>query len=210
MSKSTEIILASSSPRRKKLLKMLLSNFGLTFKAVAAGIEENHRNAGNDFGSLVRKIARQKAHEVSGNYQGLIIAADTIVVLNGRVIGKPASPKDAVGILKELSGKTHSVYTGITFLDNVHNKMNSTFEQTLVTFRKLKPKEITSYVDSGSPMDKAGAYGIQDDFGCTFIKRIEGDYFNVVGLPILKTYLGLQKFIPLRARGHAPLSKFNR
>jgi septum formation protein len=197
LSKRTKIILASSSPRRKKLLKMLLSNLGLTFKTVAAGIEENHRNTGNDFGSLVKKISKQKAKEVSRNYRGLIIAADTVVVLNGQVIGKPASPKDAVEILKKLSGKTHSVYTGITFLDNVHSKMNSTFEQTFVTFRKLKSREITSYVNSGSPMDKAGAYGIQDDFGCTFIKKIEGDYFNVVGLPIMKTYLGLKRFIKM-------------
>jgi len=178
---------------------MLLSNFGLKFKAVPAGIQEDHRCTGGKFAELVKRISKQKASHVSKHHTGLIIAADTIVVLDGKVIGKPTSPLHAIKILKRLSGKTHHVYTGVTILPAYSEGKGSysTFERTCVKFRKLTAKEINSYVCSRSPMDKAGAYGIQDDFGCTFVEKIEGDFFNVVGLPILKTYRGLKKFIKL-------------
>ena len=97
-----------------------------------------------------------------------------------------------------LSGKTHKVYTGLVILNSYSNKLYKTYEVTKVKFRKLLSKEIDFYVNSNAPMDKAGAYGIQDDFGSTFIEKIEGDYFNVVGLPLLKTYIGLKNFVKLK------------
>jgi septum formation protein len=100
-------------------------------------------------------------------------------------------------MLKFLSGKSHKVYTGLVILDSISGKIYKTFETTSVKFRKLSLKEIKFYVKGGSPMDKAGAYGIQDDLGSTFVEKITGDYFNIVGLPLLKTYTGLSKFFNL-------------
>jgi septum formation protein len=123
----------------------------------------------------------------------IIITADTIVILNGKVIGKPTSKTDAVKILTQLSGRSHTVYTGLYVLNQKTNKLLFDFERTEVEFRKLKKDEIIDYVDGGSPMDKAGAYGIQDDFGAVFVKRINGCYYNVVGLPLTKLYNALRK-----------------
>jgi septum formation protein len=98
-------------------------------------------------------------------------------------------------MLKSLSGKEHKVYTGIAIIDKEHDLIYKTHETTKVKFRKISDKEIMFYVSGGSPMDKAGAYGIQDDFGSTFVEKINGDYFNVVGLPVVKTYLGLNRVL---------------
>ena len=187
------IILASKSPRRKFLLKMLLDNFGLKFDSIPANIVEFYGDNVKNYGSLVIQLARQKASKVHEKQQGLIIAADTIVVLHNKILGKPATKNEAKWILKLLSGKTHRVYSGLSILSS--NGSYESYEVTNVSFRKLLDEEIDFYVNSGSPMDKAGAYGIQDDFGSTFIKKIDGDYFNVVGLPLLKTYIGLKKLI---------------
>ena len=123
----------------------------------------------------------------------IIITADTIVVLEGKVIGKPTSKTDAVKILSCLSGKVHTVYTGFCVLNQKTKKMLLDYERTEVEFRPLKKDEIIDYVEGGSPMDKAGAYGIQDDFGAVFVKRINGCYYNVVGLPLTKLYNVLRK-----------------
>ena len=141
-------------------------------------------------------LAYLKALEVSKKHNGIIIGADTLVVLNGRLLGKPISKKDAVKMLQSLSSNEHKVYTGIAIINN-SNLIYKAFEVTKVKFRKLSFKEIKFYVASGSPMDKAGAYGIQDDYSSTFVEKINGDYFNIVGLPILKTYLGLNKILHL-------------
>ena len=127
----------------------------------------------------------------------MIIGADTIVVFNGRILGKPANKKEAARMLRLLSGNEHRVFTGLAMIDKRKQFIYRTFEITFVKFRKLTGKEIAFYTSTGSPLDKAGAYGIQDDFGSTFVERIRGDYFNVVGLPILKTYLGLEKHLGL-------------
>lgn len=187
------IILASKSPRRRYLLKMLLGNFGLKFDAIPANIVEFYGDNVKNYGSLVIKLARQKAFKVYEKQQGTIIAADTIVVLHNKILGKPTTKDEAKRILKLLSGRTHKVYTGLSILSS--NQSYESYEVTNVSFRRLLDEEVDFYVNSGSPMDKAGAYGIQDDFGSTFIRKIDGDYFNVVGLPLLKTYIGLKKFI---------------
>jgi len=190
-----KIILASGSPRRKMLLNALLKKFGLKFVVIPANIEEYIPAKINDFGKFTADLAELKALEVAQNNNGLIIAADTIVVYKNKVLGKPGSKSEAKKMLNFLSGKKHNVFTGICIVDTEKNQYIKTYEKTEVSFRKLQNKEIEFYVNSGSPMDKAGSYGIQDDLGSTFVKSIKGDYFNVVGLPVLKLYLNMSKFI---------------
>jgi len=190
-----KIILASGSPRRKMLLNALLKKFGLKFVVIPANIEEYIPAKINDFGKFTADLAELKALEVAQNNNGLIIAADTIVVYKNKVLGKPGSKSEAKKMLNLLSGKKHNVFTGICIVDTEKNQYIKTYEKTEVSFRKLQNKEIEFYVNSGSPMDKAGSYGIQDDLGSTFVKSIKGDYFNVVGLPVLKLYLNMSKFI---------------
>lgn len=195
MKNTKKIILASGSPRRKMLLNALLKKFGLKFVVIPANIEEYIPAKINDFGKFTADLAELKALEVAQNNNGLIIAADTIVVYKNKVLGKPGSKSEAKKMLNFLSGKKHNVFTGICIVDTEKNQYIKTYEKTEVSFRKLQNKEIEFYVNSGSPMDKAGSYGIQDDLGSTFVKSIKGDYFNVVGLPVLKLYLNMSKFI---------------
>ncbi len=195
MKNTKKIILASGSPRRKMLLNALLKKFGLKFVVIPANIEEYIPAKINDFGKFTADLAELKALEVAQNNNGLIIAADTIVVYKNKVLGKPGSKSEAKKMLNLLSGKKHNVFTGICIVDTEKNQYIKTYEKTEVSFRKLQNKEIEFYVNSGSPMDKAGSYGIQDDLGSTFVKSIKGDYFNVVGLPVLKLYLNMSKFI---------------
>ncbi len=190
-----KIILASGSPRRKLLLKALLKNFGLKFVVIPANIEEYIPAKIADYGKFTANLAELKACEIASRKNGLIIAADTIVVYKNKVLGKPASKTEAKRMLKLLSGNKHRVYTGICIYDTENNRVVKTFEKTEVIFRNLENREIEYYIKGGSPMDKAGAYGIQDDLGSTFVKKINGDYFNVVGLPVLKLYQCMNKFI---------------
>lgn len=190
------IILASSSPRRRYLLNMLLRNFGLKFEIIPANIRE-YIHYEKSYSTLVKSLALDKANAVADSEKGLVISADTIVVLNGKVLGKPENSRDAVRMLQLLSGKEHKVYTGVCFVNRALNISETDYEMTKVKFRNINIKEINFYVKSGSPIDKAGAYGIQDDFGSTFVEKIKGDYFNVVGLPVVKTYLHLQKILKL-------------
>lgn len=192
-----KIILASSSPRRKQLLEMLLKNFGIKFKVIPSMINESGYKASGKYPAFVQQLALDKAMDVASQNRGIIIGADTVVVFKNKMISKPVSNFDAKRILNLLSGNMHTVYTGIAIVDSVTKKIFIDYESTKVTFRKLSSKEINKYIHSGSPMDKAGAYGIQDDYGSTFVNKINGDYFNVVGLPIVKTYLGLKNFLRL-------------
>jgi septum formation protein len=140
----------------------------------------------------VKRLALHKSDEaVSKIKNGILITADTIVVLGKEIIGKPKNEKDAFKILSKLSGKTHIVFTGFAIKNLSNNRIIVGYEKTYVTFRKLTLKEISEYIKTGSPMDKAGAYGIQDDFGAVFVKRIDGCYYNVVGLPLAKIYKSL-------------------
>ena len=183
------IYLASKSPRRRKLLKQL----GINFKAFSVNSIEDFLDGEHPI-DCVKRLANEKM-EIAKNRvnNSIIITADTIVVLKGKVIGKPTSKTDAVKILTQLSGNVHTVYTGLCVLNQKTNKLLFDFEKTEVEFRALNKDEIIDYVDGGSPMDKAGAYGIQDDFGAVFVKRINGCYYNVVGLPLTKLYSALRK-----------------
>jgi len=183
------IYLASRSPRRRKLLKQL----NIDFKSIKVDTKESIGKGEKPI-PIVKRLANEKMKNAKERIKnGIIITADTIVVLNGLVIGKPKNKKHAIVILKQLSGKTHIVYTGFAIYNSKNDILISDYEKTFVKFRKISIKEIEEYVNSGSPMDKAGAYGIQDDFGAVFIEGINGCYNNVVGLPLTKVYQALMK-----------------
>ena len=186
------ITLASSSPRRKELLKKLFQDFEI----LPAKGEESATSKNPE--EIVLELSRQKAEEIQSlipdSTDYLIIGADTVVSLEGNVLGKPADEKDAEKTLAMLSGKVHQVYTGVTllFFQNGIHKSISFAECTHVTFYPITAAEISAYVRSGEPMDKAGSYGIQGNGG-RFIERIEGSYENVVGLPSARIYQVLKK-----------------
>lgn len=185
------IYLASKSPRRQKLLRQI----NLNFKVITVDVDESLLINESPVKTIKRLSSEKlkKAKEKINN--GIIITADTIVVLNKEILGKPVDEKDAYKILNKLSGKIHIVYTGFAISNLNKNITIIDYEKTFVTFRKLNRKEIYDYIKTGSPMDKAGAYGIQDDFGAVFIQKINGCYYNVVGLPLSKVYTTLQKVI---------------
>jgi len=184
-----KIILASKSPRRKQLLKSIK----LKFEVVVSDFNEDLIVEKNPK-KLVEKISKQKAKTVAKKHKNaIIIAADTTVVLDGGIIGKPGSKKDAIEILKKLSNRSHEVITGFTVLDSKTKKIVTKSVVSKVYFKKLTEKEILAYIKTGEPMDKAGAYGVQDRAGA-FIEKIEGDFFNVVGLPIFNVCKALLKF----------------
>ncbi len=185
------IYLASKSPRRKKLLEQL----NLKFKIINAEIDEKVFPGESPI-KAVKRLAAAKLNKAMLHIKnGIIITADTIVVIDKKIIGKPENKKDAVKILKSLSGQTHAVYTGFSVYNSSTKKIITDCELTKVTFRNLTNDEIKNYVLTGSPMDKAGAYGIQDDFGAVFVKKINGDYYNVVGLPLTKVYEALLRVL---------------
>ena len=185
------VYLASKSPRRQKLLKQL----NINFKILSIEIDETVNN-GEKPVNAVKRLSIEKLSEAKKSVNhGIIITADTIVVLDKKIIGKPANENDAIKILKKLSGKTHSVYTGFSIFNSAKETSITDYEKTLVTFRELTSEEIKDYVNTGSPMDKAGAYGIQDDFGAVFIEKINGCYYNVVGLPLTKLYQSLLRIV---------------
>jgi len=185
------IYLASQSPRRKHLLKQI----GISFKSLSVDLDEKFIDNESPI-KTVKRLSLEKL-ELAEKFKddGILITADTIVVLNSKIIGKPKSRKDAKLILSQLSNKTHFVYTGFAIKNSVTNDLIVDYEKTSVTFRELSRKEISDYVGDGSPMDKAGAYGIQDDYGAVFVSKINGCYYNVVGLPLSKIYESLNKVI---------------
>lgn len=185
------IYLASKSPRRKKLLRQLKIKFKILDLHFHEKIYE-----GEDPIFSVKRLSIEKLNKALLKIKkGIIITADTIVVIDGIILGKPKSKSDAKRMLKKLSGRTHTVFTGFSVYNSANNKLLTDFEKTDVTFRKISDDEIEDYILTGSPMDKAGAYGIQDDFGAVFIEKINGCYYNVVGLPLTKLYLALQRII---------------
>lgn len=184
-----EFVLASQSPRRKELLRQI----GLSFTTDPAHIDESVR-AGEAPGDYAVRLALDKAREVAGRRKvGVIIAADTIVVVDDDILGKPADADDAGRMLGMLSGRMHRVITGVALLDAGTGKAVSRFAVTNVWFRELSLGEIAAYVATGEPMDKAGAYGIQGK-GALLIEKIEGCYANVVGLPIALLHTLLREF----------------
>ena len=174
------IILASGSPRRRELLEML----GLEFEIrPAKGGEHPPEGAGPE--ETVLALAGAKAEEVAEHSaeNDVIIAADTIVWLEGELLGKPRSEEDAARMLRELSGRSHEVWTGVCVLRGGEKLLGA--ERTLVRFRRLEESEILAYIATGEPMDKAGAYGAQG-LASLFVEGIEGDFFNVMGLPLCR------------------------
>lgn len=175
--KDAKIILASASPRRRELL----AQAGFEFEVVTSDVDEVVDPSLTP-DKLVMSLARQKAQAVAQNRADCaVIGSDTVVVLDGKVLGKPRDEADAVRMLESLSGRKHEVYTGvcIAFAGETH----CFFERTSVNFCELDGEQIKAYVATGEPMDKAGAYGIQGK-GCVLVEGIEGDYFNVVGFPV--------------------------
>ena len=186
-----KIYLASKSPRRKKLLEQI----NLHPEILHCHFEEDF-DSRKKVSTIAKSLALQKMEVAKKeNKKGLLITADTIVVIDGKILGKPNSVKQAVAMLKSLSGRKHFVYTGFCVFNSMTGKLINDYEKTGVTFRKLKEAEIKEYVAGGSPMDKAGAYGIQDDYGAIFIEKINGCYYNVVGLPLTKVYQAILKVI---------------
>jgi septum formation protein len=184
-----KLILASASPRRAEILH----DAGFTFSVLSSAVDEtpySHENPPE----LVQRLANAKAELVAARAVGpaIVIAADTVVVLDGHILGKPATSEDARRMLQQLSGRTHTVLTGVALVRLPDADRRQFVESTLVHFAQLSSDEISRYLATNEPHDKAGAYGIQGRAG-RYIPRIEGCYFNVVGLPISRLVISLHE-----------------
>ena len=182
-----QVILASQSPRRKELLGL----FSVPFVVRVADIDET-MDHGNPYDEVAR-VSRLKALAVSREQEDVVIAADTIVVCGGKVLGKPKDETDARSMLQMLSGRDHQVMTGLTVLRG--DKILTCTEVTDIHFRDLTQREIEAYIRTGEPMDKAGSYGIQGG-AALFAEKLCGDYFNVVGLPVCRLSRLLNEIAP--------------
>ena len=181
-----KLVLASQSPRRRELLTLL----GHPFRVEAAPVDETMENLPIE--QAVARLSYRKAAAIGAAADQIVIGADTVVVLDGQVLGKPRDTEEAAKMLQSLSGKTHQVMTGVCVLKG--ERVLTHTEVTEVTFRPLTDREIRDYVATKEPMDKAGAYGIQGG-AARFVEGIRGDYFNVVGLPVCKLGLMLDKMM---------------
>jgi septum formation protein len=187
---SRRVILASASPRRRQLLLLV----GIVHEVRPADVDESLL-PGEPPDAHAERLARAKAHAVAEREpDAVVIAADTIVVVDGDVLGKPRDAQDARAMLRRLSGRTHTVLTAVAVA--LAARTESAVESVAVTFRSLRDDEIDAYIATGEPMDKAGAYGIQG-YGATIVERVDGDYFSVMGL-------GLRRLVELMARVGAP------
>ena len=176
-----KLILASASPRRKSLMEVL----GLDFEIKVSNCEEVI-NPDNNIQDIVMSLALQKANDVAKDYDDcIVIGADTVVCCKNQILGKPKNHNDAIRMLKLLSGNIHSVYTGFSIINKMDNTIITDYEKTDVTFKELSEEEIINYVNSSNVTDKAGAYSIQGT-ASSFVTELNGDYNNVVGLPIYK------------------------
>lgn len=187
-----KIILASSSPRRREILE----NLGIDFEIVVSDADESKidKNAAEP-PLYVQELALLKAVSVAEklkNKDALIISADTIVCIDGQILGKPKDDADAETMLSKLSGKCHSVFSGICVMDAKTLKSVCAKEETKVFFKELTPEKIRDYVKTGEPSDKAGAYAVQG-LGALFTEKVDGDFFNVIGLPVKKLSEILEK-----------------
>ena len=186
MPRNPNLVLASASPRRQELLKLLQVEFEVLPSQVLETTEENETPR-----ELVRRLAQAKAMWAQKmRSRSIIVGADTVVVCDGQVLGKPHSPNDARSMLNLLSGRSHDVLTGVCTLHELQCEVD--VSRTVVQFSPLSSQEIEAYLKTGEPFDKAGAYAIQG-FGSRFIEKIDGCYFNVVGLPISLLYQMLRK-----------------
>ena len=196
---SYTLYLASQSPRRAALVRLL----GIKEVHIRPSDIEEAMDAGLRPDENVARLAFHKALHVAeqlagslDEHHGIVLGADTTVAIDGLVLNKPKDAADAERMLMRLSNVTHTVYTGVSVIDIETKDQRSFIESTDVTFRKLGLDEVRAYIATGAPMDKAGAYGIQEDFGAVFVRRIDGDYYNVVGLPLCRLYVTLKEFAP--------------
>lgn len=187
------LILASKSPRRKKLLEQI----GLSFSIIESKINEDSLPVNSPPSDYAKNLAKLKANTIASkiNYPALVIGADTIVLIDGKILNKPNDTHNAIEMLNQLSGRTHTVYTAISIVESNSDFSLTDIAATDVTFRTLTQEEIIAYVSTRSPLDKAGAYGIQDDFGAVFVSHINGCYYNIVGLPLELLYRMLLKYM---------------
>lgn len=183
-----KIILASASPRRKDLMELA----GYDFEVICADIVEVVPEEAMPQ-EVVMSLALQKAQAVAAEHkEAVVIGSDTVVALDGKILGKPHSEQEACEMLRSLSGRTHKVFTGVAIVCG--GKVKNFFDETDVEFYSLGDDEIKKYVATGEPTDKAGAYGIQGK-GSVLVKRINGDFFSVMGLPIAKLYREMSDFV---------------
>lgn len=184
----SKIILASASPRRKELMELA----GYDFEVICADIVEVVPEKATPQ-EAVMSLALQKAQAVAAEHkEAVVIGSDTVVALDGKILGKPHSEQEACEMLRSLSGRTHKVFTGVAIVCG--GKVKNFFDETDVEFYSLGDDEIKKYVATGEPTDKAGAYGIQGK-GSVLVKRINGDFFSVMGLPIAKLYREMSDFV---------------
>lgn len=186
-----KVILASKSPRRVEILEKIVKEF----EVVQSNFDENTIDFKGDIEKYVKDLSRNKAIEVSKrlNEPSIVIAADTVVFQDGKVLGKPENEEDAFSMLSSLSGNTHKVYSGICLINTYDDTVVTDCDCTEVRFSELNPRQIRNYINSGEPMDKAGAYGIQG-LGGAFVEGIKGCYYNVMGLPLNKLYKALENY----------------
>lgn len=186
-----KVILASKSPRRVEILEKIVKEF----EVVQSNFDENTIDFKGDIEKYVKDLSRNKAIEVSErlNEPSIVIAADTVVFQDGKVLEKPKNEEDAFSMLSSLSGNTHKVYSGICLINTYDDTVVTDCDCTEVRFSELNPRQIRNYINSGEPMDKAGAYGIQG-LGGAFVEGIKGCYYNVMGLPLNKLYKALENY----------------
>ena len=185
----TDLILASRSPRRRDLLQRL----GVPFSIIPSSLEETF-SEGDAPEKVARSLALQKATDVGSDHpDALTLGADTIVVLDGRILGQPEDAEEAKAMLHQLAGRIHTVYSGLALVHPASDRRVAAHETTEVTLSPIDAAEIEAYVASGLPLDKAGAYGIQDRYGALFVEGIQGDYYSVMGLPLHRFYRMLQR-----------------
>ncbi|MFB9279184.1 Maf family protein [Cohnella cellulosilytica] len=190
----TSLVLASSSPRRQELISLL----GLPVRIIPSGADERTPAEWSP-SRIVEELSRRKALAVekelteAADESSIIVGSDTIVVLNGQIMGKPRDRQDAERMLRQLAGNVHEVYTGVSCVRLSDGRTATSHRVTKVRMRPLSAEQISRYVATGEPMDKAGAYGIQE-IGSVLVESIEGDYFNVVGLPVSLLAVLLEQF----------------
>ena len=184
------LVLASASPRRAYLFELV----GFDFEVLVSDLDE-HNEEYTMPEVHVLELSQKKAWKVAETIKdGLIVGADTIVVIDNQILGKPAGVDEAAQMLRRLSGRTHTVYTGFTIIEKPGGKIASDYDRTEVRFRHLSQQEIAEYVKTRNSLDKAGAYGIQDQ-GALFVSGVNGCFYNVMGFPVTKFYETLRRFL---------------
>ena len=188
----TKVILASGSPRRKSLFELM----GFEFEVITSDVDEKEEEYIYPEVKVL-ELSYKKAAKVAENVkEGIVVGADTIVVLDDNVLEKPEDNQQAKKMLRTLSGRTHTVYTGFSILQKPEGRCVSEYSKTEVSFRDLKDDEIDAYIATKSPFDKAGGYGIQD-FGALFVNKVDGCFYNVMGFPVTKFYSTMRQFMNL-------------